>query len=129
MQSGFALIEMLMTMMIVTALIPITILCIRPFNGALQFDEEIQDQIALSQMRRIILLSYDLQCSPQQLDFIYQRKHCTLSFKNNHLILSPGTQIFISEIEDAYFKEEYNCIYIIYEREGKEYEKVLGSIS
>jgi hypothetical protein len=125
MRSGFAMIEILITLMVVAAMIPITVLCIKPFENLLGFNEEIQDQIALSQLRRILLLSYEIKCDPEQITFVYQEKLRNLSCINDHLILSPGTQIFISNIDTAYFIEEGNCIYIVYERQQKQYEKIL----
>jgi hypothetical protein len=125
MRSGFAMIEILITLMVVTGMIPITVLCIKPFENLLGFNEEIQDQIVLSQMRRIFLLSYEIKYSPEQITFLYQEKRRTLSCINDHLVLSPGTQIFISNIDTAYFIEKENCIYIVYERQKKQYEKIL----
>lgn len=124
-RNGFILVEVLLVLMIMIALIPVTIICIRPFNGLLSFKEEIQDQISLSQMRRILLLSYDIEMDGDELHFLYQEKERILSLKNNHLVLSPGTQIFLSEIEDAGFFSENECIYLRYERGGQSYEKVL----
>jgi len=125
MQRGFALIELLITMIIVTAMIPITIICLSPFQNLLQFDERIQDQIALRQIRRIIMLSYDPEFSSEELDFIYQEKQQKLRFINHHLVLSPGTQIFLSDIDDAGFEEKDGFIYVVYERDHQIYECIL----
>lgn len=125
MSAGFALIEILITMIIVVAMIPVTIVCLSPLMNALTFNEEVQDQIALSQIRRILLLSYDIECERTRLTFAYQEKPLTLSIKNDHLVLSPGTQIFLSKIDGAVFEEKDECIYIVYTRMNRQYEKVL----
>lgn len=125
MHRGFAVIEVLIVLCILCAMIPVTIVCLRPFSRMLEFDEEVQDEIALAQMRRILLLSYDIRCSSDSLQFLYQQKDWTLSCKNDHLVLSPGTQIFLSKIDAASFYLDGQCIFIHYTREGKEYEKVL----
>lgn len=128
-QNGFALVETVLTLMIVTAMIPVTILCIRSIDGMLQFDEELQDQIALAQLRRIFLLSYEIQPSSDEIRFIYQQKEWNLSFTNDHLVLSPGTQIFLSKIDSCSFCEVNECLYIYYTRGLEQYEKILCKAS
>lgn len=125
MRRGFAIIEVLISLLVITAMIPVTIVCIRPFTTIAYFDEEIQDQIALSQLRRILLLSYDIECSPDEVDFEYQLKKRKLSFKNDHVVISDGTQIFFSCVDDAAFYQENQCVYIRYTRKNRTYEKVL----
>ena len=124
-RAGFALIEVLLSMMVLTAMIPITVLCIQPFGSMLQFDQEIQDQIALSQLRRILMLSYNVSCRSDEIDFVYQQQPRCVSLVNDHLVLSPGTQIFMTEIDHVTFLEEGKFIYIVYMRNQKEYEKIL----
>jgi hypothetical protein len=124
-QSGFALVEAVLTLLIASAMIPITILCMRPIGGMLAFDEELQDAIALAQLRRIFLLSYDIQSSANEIQFTYQQKEWNLTFKNDRLILSPGTQIFLSKLDDCFFLEKDQCLYVSYTRGAEQYEKVL----
>lgn len=122
---GFTLAEVLLTLLIVSAMIPITLLCLSPFTYLLNFSEEIQDQIALSQLRRILLLSYDIEYAPHQMNFVYQHQLRSLYCVNNHLIMTPGTQIYLSQIDEAWFNLNGDCIYVVYERKGSQYEKIL----
>lgn len=126
--AGYALIEVLLTLIILTAMLPITLVCIQPFEQMLKFNQEIQDQIALSQLRRILMLSYQVSCSDSEINFTYHQHPQTVSLINNHLVISPGTQIFMTEIDGVMFFEKGKFIYIAYTRNQKEYEKILGEI-
>ena len=50
-----------------------------------------------------------------------------LAIINGRLILQPGTQIYLNDIDMLYFYERNNCICIHYERQNKSYDKVLAS--
>lgn len=126
--AGYALIEVLLTLIILTAMLPITLVCIQPFEQMLKFNQEIQDQIALSQLRRILMLSYQVSCNNLEINFTYHQHPQTVSLINNHLVISPGTQIFLTEIDSAIFFEKGKFIYIAYTRNKKEYEKILSEI-
>ena len=123
---GSTLAEVLVVLLVVSVLIPVTVLCLKSFPPLLTFDEELQDQIALSQLRRILLLSYDLKYTYDELSFTYQEKERHLMYRNDHLVMTPGTQIFLSAVDDAYFQFSDNAIYVCYQRGSKEYEKVLS---
>ncbi len=89
------------------------------------FRETLQDETALLQLRRILLLSYDVQATQSELDFVYQKRDMRLSKVNDRLIIQPGTQIFLSAVDEAYFETYGDCVYVIYTRNGHRYEKIL----
>lgn len=92
----------------------------------IKFDYNIiNDEIAISQLRRIMLISYDVNYSTSALRFRYKNKDFSLSMVNSKLLLQPGTQIFLNEIDDLYFENRNGAFVLIYSRKGKEYEKVL----
>ena len=45
---------------------------------------------------------------------------------NNKLIMQPGTQIYLNDINDLSFQTKHGCIYVIYERDNKKYERVIS---
>lgn len=111
--------------MIIASMLPICSLCFR-FTGSLPFTySEISDEICISQLREIMLISYDLEYGYDTLEFTYCNKTFTLSQVNDHLILQPGTQIMIDEIDDVHFEIRNGCIYACYEKKGKEYERII----
>ena len=100
------------------------------FVGDIEFDyDAINDDIAINQLRRILLISYDVNASADGMRFIYHNKEFHLNFVNNRLILQPGTQIFLNHIDEGTITTLNNCYVVKYMRKGKEYEKVLCSES
>ena len=105
---------------------PIYLLCIK-YTCDINFNyDEINDEIALNQLREELLISYNLSFSRNELSFIYKDKNFTLSFVNNKLLLQPGTQIYLNDIDDLYFENKNNCIYAIYQRENNKYERIIA---
>jgi hypothetical protein len=60
-----------------------------------------------------------------EIAFSYREKEMHLSLVNDHMILQPGTQIFLSDIDSTAFEMEENLIYVVYERENTVCRKVL----
>ena len=123
---GFILADFLLSLSVLMILMPVTLLAVRTVSASLRFDEEVQDEIALAQMRRIILLSYDAEPSGGDLRITYQGDDMRFTFLNKRVILQPGTQIFISQIDSASFHNEGGILYLRYERNGKTYDKTVG---
>ncbi|MEE8807317.1 MAG: hypothetical protein SOI44_02730 [Lactimicrobium sp.] len=115
---GFALSDVLITILISVMLLPVVTACLWILPHLTAFDEGIQDEIALQQLRRILMLSYDLECQGDTLTFQYQGRDCQLVLRNNRMILQPGTQIFLNEIENMYFSQEQEAVYVYYQRES-----------
>lgn len=92
------------------------------------FRETLQDETALLQLRKILLVSYDVEASYDEVTFVYQKRDMRLSQVNNHLIIQPGTQIFLSAIDEAHFETIGGCIYVIYTRNNRTFEKILVAL-
>lgn len=119
------LIRNILGLIITITMLPI---CIEAFiyTGNIKFDyNEINDEIALCQLREQLLISYDLEADTSELNFIYKNKNCKLSMVNNKLIMQPGTQIYLNEIDDLFFDTKNGCIYVNYIRDDKEYERII----
>lgn len=118
--AGYLLTDMLVVIGAVCALIPAASSCIALLPQLLAVDENVQDEIAAAQLRRILMLAYDPCVSSDTLSFTYQGKEMALYETNGHLILTPGTQIFFSEIDSASFEESGEVIYVILRRKNTE---------
>lgn len=86
---------------------------------------EINDEIAMYQLRELLLIAYDIEIDDDEINFTYQDKTFRLSLINNRLILTPGTQIFLDEVDDLYFTQSDGLIYVNYEKDDRKYQKVL----
>ena len=119
--------RMFLALMITVMVLPLSALSFR-YAGGMTYDyNEINDEIAIYQLREILLIAYDMDVSSDRLSFLYQNDDFRLSLVNRKLILQPGTQIYLNDIDSLYFYEKNGCICIHYERKNKTYDKVLAS--
>lgn len=119
------LIRNLIGLIITITMLPI---CIEAFRyvSDINFEyNEISDELALAQLREQMLITYDLYNSNDEIDFIYKNKNYKLSQVNNKLILQPGTQIYLNDIDDLHFENRGNIIYVVYTRKNKEFERAI----
>ncbi len=124
-RDGTVLVDFLMTLLITVLLIPIVVFCLSVLSKCLVVDGSLQDMVATYQLRRILALSYDPYLEEDTLYFRYRKKDMRLSLVNDHIIIQPGTQIIYNNVDTCSFYEENDVIYIVYEREGKEYHEAL----
>ncbi len=117
---GSALTEILLVMFIASLMMAPVVSAIRLVPRFLTFQEDVQDEIALAQVRRILMLSYKVENNGSTLAYTYQEREFRLSMVNGNLIIQPGTQMILPEISEAYFESEGEVIYVVYTREGKE---------
>lgn len=104
-------------------------ICINAFiyTTNIKFDyNEINDEIALEQLREQLLIAYNMEVCSDKLNFRYKNKDFKLSLVNEKMILQPGTQIYLNNIDYLQFDIRNNCIYVSYSRQGKNYERVIG---
>lgn len=119
------LIRNLIGLIITITMLPI---CIESFKyvSNIPFNyNEISDEIALAQLREQLLIAYDMNQSSNELNFVYKNKNYKLSLVNNKLILQPGTQIYLNDIDDLHFENRGNIIYVTYTRKYKEFERAI----
>ncbi len=121
------LIRNLAALMIILALLPIGMSAFRYVSDLPFRYHEISDEIALSQLREMMLIAYDKEFHDEILSFRYRNKDFTLSMINGRLILHPGTQIFLADLDEMHFEERNGVIYVCYQREGKKAERVICS--
>ncbi len=124
-RSGFFTFELIFVLSACLFLMPAAFTCLKLLIPLTGFMEEIQDEIALCQLRHILIVSDSFTVTPQEVRFIYHEEENVLRFVNRHLILSPGTQIFLSDISGIGFSESGGLLILKYSRDGRETERVL----
>lgn len=123
---GFIAIRTLIALAIVMSYLPLmTNILLYVSNIDYRYDL-INDELSLAQLRRIMMLSYDVEISNNSISFIYGETNRSLSMINGRLVLSPGYQMFLDKIEGAHFEERDELIYLYYVKDDKEYETVIG---
>ena len=124
-RKGFALVEVLVAVLTVCICIPIMVSVISLMRTSLKDRTSLQDQIALVQLRRYLAVAYDIELLPSSLTFQRQHEEMRLSVVNQNLIVQPGTQMFLMDIEAALFYLEGDSVMLRYIRDNQEYEVFL----
>ena len=124
-RKGFALVEVLVAILTVCICIPILVSVISLMRTSLKDRTSLQDQIALVQLRRYLAVAYNIELLPSSLTFQRQHEEMRLSVVNQNLIVQPGTQMFLMDIEAALFYLEEDSVMLRYVRNHQEYEVYL----
>lgn len=124
-RKGFALVEVLVAVLTVCICIPIMVSVISLMRTSLKDRTSLQDQIALVQLRRYLAVAYDIELLPSSLTFQRQHEEMRLSVVNQNLIVQPGTQMFLMDIEAVLFYLEGDSVMLRYVRDNQEYEVFL----
>ena len=82
--------------------------------------DSVNDEISLLQLRRIMLISYDIDNYGDELDFKYHNDDYKLELINGRLILTPGYQVFLNNVDFVCFDQDEGVLSLTYERNGKE---------
>ena len=116
-KTGSILMDMLLTLVIVSLFMPIALSSFNIFSQVERFPFEVQDQIALVQLRRFLngcrILSVDDKELTCENDKIW-----SLRASSQNLYLSDGTIIVLQQIDDMYFEVVNQMIWLYYERKG-----------
>ncbi len=125
---GFIKSRYLIALLITLSILPISSTIFRLLSFINPDYNLVNNEIALMDLRRILLIAYDLQISDYQIDFIYHNDNYRLYYVNDKLILSPGTQIYLNDIKEANFFVKNGCLYLRYvTNDNKEYERNIGT--
>lgn len=120
---GWIFYEVIITLIITIIIIPILFSCLKITVNMKFYDENIQDEIKTIQLQRIFLIAYDIKLDNNQIDFKYNNQIRSLKFINNHIILTPGTQVFYEDVDLVKFELNEDEVKIIYFRNEEIYEK------
>ncbi|MGM9941105.1 MAG: hypothetical protein ACI32N_03850 [Bulleidia sp.] len=125
-RSGSVLSDFLITMMIVISMACAVIGSLSLFLKTNAFDELIQDQIAIAQLRNTLMISDNVEPCSDTLSFTNRNRQMTLKVINGNLIIQPGTQIVLVDVDSASFALRSGMVVCTYERAGKQYEAVIA---
>ena len=119
---GFIEFRNVVAILVIFSILPL-MTSVLSFVANLKFTySEINDELSLLQLRRILLIAYDVNNYGNSLEFIYHNDNYDLRLINNRLVLEPGYQMFLDNIDNLDFYEKNNAIYVRYTRGYKEYE-------
>ena len=126
-RTGSILMDMLLTLVIVSFFMPMALSVFIIFSKIERFPYEVQDQIAFVQLRRFLngcrILSVDDKELTCENDKIW-----SLRASSQNLYLSDGTIIVLQQIDDMYFEVVNQMIWLYYERNGVWKEALIGAV-
>ncbi len=94
--------------------------------GGISYDHErISEEIAMMQLRELLLIAYDLNVTKDALYFRYQKEEFRLSLVNRRMILQPGTQIWLNDLDALSFYEKEGNVYVSYRKKERTCETLL----
>lgn len=123
---GFLLADTLTAFFIALLILPLCMYCISAFSPLLKTEQTVQDEIAAQQLRRVFVLSHDIQVSGSEITLTYRQKEMRLRRSGRNVILTPGTQYCFTEVDDCSFAAAGGVIRILLVRGDRTVEKVLG---
>ena len=124
---GFTYGRTLIALLITLTILPLLI-SIFSFVANIKLNYNLlNNESALIDLRRKLLIAYDLNVNDNSLEFKNNGETNYLYYVNDKLILSPGTQIYLNDVKDVYFNKENGVIYLNYiTNDNEEYKSVVG---
>jgi hypothetical protein len=126
--AGFILEPLLISLAVMTLLSPLALTQLQLLLRNLSFPEDLQDRTGLAQLRRLINVSDDFQVSEQQVSMLYKGQTMVLRLAGENLILQPGTQYFLTQVDEIHFAVKGTILEICYERKEKQSCACLGLV-
>lgn len=118
-KNGFTLIEGLLGLFITLIISFCMVVFLKTCLIFIQFRPSHQDQMAILQLRQMVMISKDKEIRDDSLYMMYEHDEISISYQKNRLVRQPGYEIIMEDIEDAYFMEDEEEIYLIYTRENQ----------
>lgn len=119
---GFIELRSVVAIVVILSILPIVVSVMSIISSYKVDYDFVNDEISLYQLRRILLISYDINNDYDELNFIYHGKDFRLSTINNRLVLQPGYQVFLNNIDYASFDYYDGLLRLTYGRNGNEKE-------
>ncbi len=115
-KKGFTLIECLFSLFLFSFSILLMCQITSYINKATFYDQDIQDINGLLQIKQHLNLATNLLIDSDQLTYDYKDKQFTLRVINNNLVIQPGTNIVLLDIDSIEFFEEEGGLYMRFTR-------------
>lgn len=112
---GYILEQLLITLLVCAFLIPVAMVILAVLSRMIASPADFQDEAAIAQLRHVINVSSDFECSGSELSFIHHGERQRLVLRNGNLdLIDPGTQIFLSDLSEVSFSVSNDLIYVTY---------------
>ena len=125
MKKGFSLSEALIGIILSFFILLLIISSLKIISKQNKVIEK-QDLISSLQIHQILNLATDLLVEKNTITFKYLNKEKSLEFKNNKIIMKPGTVIYYLDVLDYNFVLKENKLYLKIKRKNGEKTFLIG---
>ena len=122
---GFLLEQFLIPLLTALMLVPLMTSCLGILGRSSGLSQDLQDEIALAQLRHVLIVSDEYAVSSYAVSCIYHDEPIRIEQVNRFLLVRPGTWIFLSDIDTCQFALENDCIVLYYSRKNSQFRRVL----
>lgn len=91
-------------------------------------DNQLGDELSILQLKRKLIISENKSINGNMMSFIDGDMEFILKYDDHRLYLTPGYQLFLSDIDGFRFKIEDGMIFIEYEKNKKIFERYIAFI-
>lgn len=123
------LLRMILALMVMVLFMPISVYTVKQLSFEDEMDQTIQDQIALIQLRRDMILSSDIRVVNGTAVFCMDEDERYFEIVNGQLVMRPGYVMYMSEVDGAVFFIENEVLKVRYARGEKEYVESIAAIT
>lgn len=123
-KQGFTLIELLLSLYIIVICLTLITYGVKAMKKILDYDYYSQDMIAINQLRTYMASKQLIACDDDEIIMQAYDKEIIIKYDKKRIVITPGYQIMMQKVENAYFYELNDRIYFHYER-NKAYEVLL----
>lgn len=122
-KSGYTLLETMIALMISS----LVFLCIYQITQMLSYidlyDQHLQDINGILQLKQTLNLGSNIEISTDEIGYDFKEDHFTINLTNNRLIIQPGTNIILINIDHVEFIEDDLGLVIAYQRGDNIYHR------
>lgn len=120
-KNGFTLIESLLGLMVSLIVSFLVMVLIMTCQHIITLDTYQQDQFAILQIRQLAALSSEYQVEDGILYLVINHEQYQMEWDKNRLVRTEGYEILLENIENAYFEQEDESVYLFFQKNKKNY--------
>lgn len=119
--SGFILKDYLLSLVVMLILLPIIVSSLKVVMDYQIYDERVQDELSIVQLRNKLLIGKDFKVEDDNLKYRIGQDEWQLRCEKDRLYLAPGYQLFFDNLDACAFNLNGSTIELMYQKHGVDY--------
>lgn len=125
-QNGFTMIEMLLTLLVVSLCSVLLTYLIRFVQPERINAFVAEDKTAILQLQLLMAQAKEYEVTAKEIHALYHGEWISIEIDFDRVVRRPGYEIFLQEVEDAYFYEEKGCAGLHWGRKDEEQKALIA---